>query len=378
MDTGVKARISDVVEVMTQRTDAMVETLRELVETESPSTDPASLAASADFLSKFGNEALGAPPVRVVTGEHPVLRWSFGEETKVLLLGHFDTVWPLGTVGRWPFTVTGGIASGPGAFDMKAGIVQGIFALASLSERDGVTLLLTSDEELGSHDSRNVIEELGRRAQAVLVLEPGADGALKVGRKGQATYRFDAAGRASHAGLDPEAGANALTEIAHVVLQLDSIAGGTTTVTPTIASAGTGSTVIPADATLTVDVRATTIAEQERVDAALRAMPAHVPGVRLSCECTTKRPPLERTAAEALFVRARRIASSLGLDDLDGIEVGGASDGNFTAALGTPTLDGLGAVGAGAHAEGEHVVVAKMPERAALVAALVEELIGEE
>lgn len=356
--------------------DRMVGVLQELVEAESFSSDAGGVTRCAETLASLGRELLGER-AQIVGMEHPIVRWSFGARTRVLLIGHLDTVWPMGTLRRWPFSVADGIATGPGVFDMKAGLVQGLFALASLDDLDGVTLLVNSDEETGSDASRAAIEDLGARAEAVLVLEPSEKGALKVARKGQATYRIDARGRAAHSGLNPRDGANALVGLAHAVLELDRIADGDTTVTPTVAQAGTTKNTVPAHAHAFVDVRASTIAEQQRADGELLALTSKTDGVSLDVTRATIRPPLERSASDALFARAQGLAEGLGLEPLEGVAVGGASDGNWTAALGTPTLDGLGPVGGGAHAEGEHVIVAEMPERAALLAALVSDLLKE-
>jgi glutamate carboxypeptidase len=355
----------------------MLDHLERLVSAESPSKDPGLLAKCAGVIADTCKDVLGVAP-EVTSGEHPVVRVSFGAP-RVMLLGHFDTVWPAGTIDRWPFAVRDGNATGPGVFDMKAGIVQGLYAIASLDDADGVELLLTSDEELGSLSTQGLIEERARAVEAVLVLEPSEQGALKVARKGCSTYTLDFTGRASHAGLDPWNGRSALVALAHAVLDVGVIgdAHGPSTVTPTIARAGTTSNTVPATAQLLVDVRAETITEQQRVDRDLRALASRerqkVEGVVLRIERTADRPPLERTMAEPLFERAKRIS---GFEGLEAVGVGGGSDGNFTAAIGTPTLDGLGAVGAGAHAEGEHIVVDKMEERARLVAALTRDLLG--
>lgn len=361
-----------IVEALRERTPEMVESLRELVDAESPTADIAATRSCADALAARGEALLGVGPSVIVRGGRTHLWWR-SAGARVLLLGHLDTVWPLGTTARWPFAVRDGIATGPGVFDMKAGLVQGLFVLESLDSLDDVELLITSDEEIGSPTSRELIEEAGRRAEAVLVLEPSSHGALKVARKGCYTYRVTARGRASHAGLDPHAGANALTALAHHVLAVRKIEHGSTTVTPTVARAGTTANTVPDLATLTVDVRVPTQSEFERVDTAIRSL-ASGDGVEVAVELETGRPPLQRSASEGLFAQARLVGSTLGLGELEGVEVGGGSDGNFTAAVGTPTLDGLGAVGDGAHAEREHVVVEKMAERAALVAELVREL----
>jgi glutamate carboxypeptidase len=209
------------------------------------------------------------------------------------------------------------------------------------------------------------------------VLEPSEKGALKLARKGCSTYAVTVKGRASHAGLDPSAGRNALVEVAHQVLEITTLGEGQTSVTPTIARVGTASNTVPALGTLLVDARVPSMEERQRIDDAMMSLRPHIDDVTITVERTTGHPPMPRSASEELFERARKVAASIGLPDLDGVEVGGASDGNFTAAAGCPTLDGLGPVGGGAHAEGEHVVVDKMPERATLVAALISDLLNE-
>lgn len=360
---------------------AMVAALRTLVEAESPSSQPAALRACAAAVAALGEELLGAAPEWLEADGHPHLRWSWGHApARVLLLCHLDTVWPLGTLEGWPFTVTGGVASGPGAFDMKAGLVQGLYALAALGAegRDGVTVLVTSDEEIGSPTSRALIEQAARGVAAALVLEPSAGeaGALKTVRKGVATYQVDVTGRAAHAGLEPERGVNALVELAHQTLALRRVADPAkgTTVTPTVASAGTTDNTVPAQALLRIDTRAATPEEQARVDRELHALRPVLAGARLTVRRETMRPPLPASASAELFGLAQRLAAELGIGPLEQATVGGGSDGNLTAGMGVPTLDGLGAVGGGAHAPGEHVRVAAMPQRAALVAALIEAL----
>lgn len=357
------------------RLPAMVDALAALVSAESPSGQPGSCPT---LISSLLESVLGRPAELVQSGGMTHLRWSGGGPTRVLLVGHYDTVWPLGTLDRWPFAVDGDRATGPGAFDMKSGIVQLVFGLATLESTNGVSVLLTGDEELGSQTSRALIEELARAAAAALVLEPSADGALKVGRKGTGMYTLRVSGRAAHAGLEPEKGANALLGLASVVLAASSLGHAEvgTTVTPTMASAGTATNVVPAHATAELDVRILDPGEAQRVDADVRALRSSVPGTTLTIEGGPNRPPLPTAASAALFARARQCAAALGIGPLDGVTVGGGSDGNFTAAVGTPTLDGLGAVGAGAHAEGEYVVLSAMPERAALVATLVESLLS--
>lgn len=361
--------------------EPMLKMLQAFVEAESPSSDVDACRECARQVAALGEELLGVAPNSVESGGRLHLHWPKGRgegdtRIEVLVLGHLDTVWPLGTVDRWPFEISDGIATGPGVFDMKAGLVQGLFALSSLPSLDGVEVFFSSDEELGAPTSRHLIQEIAERATSTLVLEPSEAGALKVARKGCSMYQITAYGRASHAGLEPAAGRNALIEVAHQVLAIGELAQGATTVTPTVARVGTATNTVPAEGTLSVDVRAPTLEEQERVRDAIFAIKPFDPDVELEVTMTAGHPPMPRAASEALFERAKQVGARLGLGDVAGVEVGGASDGNFTAAAGCPTLDGLGAVGDGAHAEGEHVVIAKMPERTALVAALIAELTG--
>ena len=352
---------------------AMVEDLRTLVESESPSDDVRATARCAEVVADLGRRRMGRSPEVVSTGDRVALLWSWEGPSRRLVLGHLDTVWPLGTLARWPFAVEGDRATGPGCFDMKGGIVQAMHAIASLPDPSGLQLLLTSDEEIGAPDSRPLIEEVARGAEAVYVAEPSAAGALKVERKGVSLYSVEVAGRAAHAGLEPELGVNASVELAHQVLAIarlgDPHAG--TTVTPTVMTAGTTTNTVPAAARVRVDVRARTEAEQDRVDAALHALRPVLEGAAVEVLGGKNRPPLERRRSEALLARAVGAYRALGYGELAAVAVGGASDGNFTAGLGVPTLDGLGPVGDGAHAEGEWVSVPDLVRRTELLAALV-------
>lgn len=354
----------------------MIDELAALVEVESPSASEEATRAAADVVDDLLEAHTGRRATWLGAARGHLL-WTGAVSARVLLLGHVDTVWPAGTLARWPFDVVDGRATGPGCFDMKAGVVQGLSTLSQLDDVSDVALLLTTDEEVGSPTSRALVEQTAAGCEAVLVLEPSADGALKTARKGVGLYEVVVTGRASHAGLEPEAGANAAVEVAHQVLAiagLGDVARGTT-VTPTVVSAGTTTNTVPAAARVAVDVRALDTAEQSRVDSALRALPARVDGCAVEVRGGVNRPPLDAASSAALFARAQRLAGELGLPPLRGAHVGGASDGNFTAGIGVPTLDGLGAVGGGAHAEGEHVLVASMAQRAELVAALVRDLL---
>ena len=362
-------------ETLRSRTHEMTDALRALVEVESPSHDLAAVARCADAVAALGRDLLGAEPERLEVEGRVHLRWRFGR-TRIALIGHMDTVWQAGTLAEWPFEVRDGVAAGPGVFDMKGGIVQGLFALSTLGDLEGIALLITSDEELGSHSSEALIAETARPAIAALILEPAAGDALKTSRKGVSIYEIRITGKEAHAGLEPENGVNALTELAHVVVALEAIADANagTTVTPSVAQAGTAVNVVPAGAVVKVDVRAAEPDEQKRVDKAIRALTPQDARATIEVLGGINRGPMRASASEDLFARAKRLAAELDLPELKGTAVGGGSDGNYTAELGIPTLDGLGAVGGGAHARSEHIILSAMAERAALVAALIDDI----
>ncbi|WP_043972218.1 M20 family metallopeptidase [Streptomyces microflavus] len=372
----------------------MLADLEALVRCESYSADHAALARSAEAVGALGTRLLGTAPESIVIDGVTHLRWVFGTP-RVLLVGHHDTVWPTGSLEARPWSVTAGIARGPGVLDMKAGLVQMFHALASLRTLDGVCVLVNGDEEIGSPTSRELIEEAARGSVAAFVLEASGDrdGALKTARKGSSRYEVTVHGRAAHAGLDPEKGVNAAVEAAHQVLAIAGIGAavargtggsrvagdsaatgggvGTSTVTPTLLSAGSTPNTVPARARIAVDVRVPTSAAQDHIDTLLRGLTPRTPGARLEIQDIGGRPPMEPGASAELFALASRIARELGQSPLRGIAVGGVSDGNCTAAVGCPTLDGLGAVGAGAHADDEYVEVASMIPRSRLLAELV-------
>lgn len=358
--------------------DAMLDDLEELVSCESYSADHEAVARSATVVAEQGGRLLGARPRTLVTGGVTHLQWSFGTP-RVLLLGHHDTVWPIGTLKTHPFSVRDGVARGPGIFDMKAGLVQMFHALSLLPSLDGVCVLVTGDEEVGSDTSRALIEDTARACRAALVLEASATGgALKTARKGVSHYDITVHGRGAHSGLDPEKGVNAATELAHHLLALRDITdtvnartGPGTTITPTVMSAGTTTNTVPAQARLSIDARVPTPAAQTAVDDLLKGLAPHHPEARLEIGGGPNRPPLDAEASQSLFALAADIAGRTGLGPLRQTAVGGASDGNYTAGVGCPTLDGLGAVGDGAHADHEHVVTAAMPPRTQLLAHLV-------
>lgn len=349
--------------------------LGELVSIETPTGDAAGLAAAQRLVRSWIEPIAGPATVESADGvEH--LLWSGGPAPRVLLLAHLDTVFPGGTLARRPFTVDGDRATGPGVFDMKAGIVIIAEALARASRPGEVAVLVTSDEEVGSLTSRPLVEREAARAGTVLVLEPSLDGAVKVARRGGSMYRLEIRGRAAHAGLDPAMGRSALAELAHQVLALPLLADDErgTTVSPTVARSGTVTNVIPDHAELHVDVRAWTLDELERVDAAMAALTAHTPDVVVEVTGGINRPPMEDAVSRELLDCARDVSSRLEHPPLAASSAGGASDGNFTAAVGARTLDGLGPDGGGAHAEDEWVSVSSLHRRVELVAGMLDEL----
>lgn len=358
-------------------TEALLRDVADLVRIESPSSDPAAVTTCQQRFADLLADRTGVPAELVAVDGRTHLVWAVGPP-RVLLLGHLDTVWPHGTLARLPFAVDGDRATGPGIFDMKTGAAMLLHALAALDDLDGMAVLLTGDEEIGAPTSRGLVEDTARDAEAVLVLEAAQGEAVKVARKGIGTYRLEVTGRAAHAGLEPEAGANAGVELAHQVLALAALgdADAGTTVTPTASSAGTTMNTVPGSAEVAIDTRAWTPEELTRADAGLRALAPRVPGCRLTLHGGINRPPLTEDATRALFDRACRVAADLGLPPLRSARVGGGSDGNFAGALGVPTLDGLGAVGHGAHAEDEHVVVSALPDRTRLLTALCADLLA--
>jgi glutamate carboxypeptidase len=314
-------------------------------------------------------------------GDHLCISWLPQKARaggQLLVLGHYDTVYATGTLAKMPFRVSGGKAYGPGTFDMKAGIVQGLFALDALHQsetplRKRIVFLWTSDEEIGSESSRKLIEAEARRSDAVFVLEPsfGPRGLLKTARKGVGEAELIVHGRASHAGLAPEEGVNAVHELAKQIARLEGwndLRRGIS-VNVDVIEGGTRVNVIAERARAVVDLRAQRLADMQRIEKQLRALRPVTRGARLEIRGGFNRAPMERKVSAELFSRARSLAAQMG-SSIGECLAGGGSDGNLTAALGVPTLDGLGAVGDGAHSAHEHVFVRTMPERAALLAAL--------
>jgi glutamate carboxypeptidase len=359
---------------MTVDLQTMLDDLRGLVEVESPSLEPASIEASAAALAALIERRLGSAPDVVPSAAGPHVHWRGDGEPRVLLVGHHDTVFPLGALAARPFTVADGRATGPGVLDMKGGIVLAVHAIAALEDRTGIELLVTSDEEVGSGASRALIEERAKACGAVLVLEPAAEGgALKTARKGTGTFEVVVHGRAAHAGLEPEKGVNALVEAARQVLVIRELGRPErgTTVTPTVATAGTADNVVPAAARVRVDVRVAELAEADRLEAAMAELTPVDPAATIEVLGGLNRPPMPESASAELFALAQRVAVAIGLPPVHGTAVGGGSDGNFTAALGVPTLDGLGVTGGGAHADHEFAETATMVDRTRLLSALI-------
>jgi glutamate carboxypeptidase len=346
--------------------------LRELVEIESPTGDPGVRAVAERLGGEL--ESRGAD-VRFerdnLVAELP------GEGRPLLVIGHADTVWPLGTLASMPFRVANGLAFGPGAFDMKGGLVVLVEALrAAGPKRRRLRVFLTADEERGSLTARGALRKAADGVAAALVLEPPTPaGALKTARKGLRRFRLVVEGREAHAGTNPEQGASAIEELAHQVLRIKALGEEWPgiSVNVGVVRGGTEGNVVAAHAEARVDVRLSDAADSARLDAALRSLQPAVDGTRLRLEEEYSRPPLERThASAALFAKASEHGRALGLE-LREAASGGGSDGNLVGALGVPVLDGLGAEGGGAHARGEHVRLASIPVRARLLARLLED-----
>jgi glutamate carboxypeptidase len=363
--------------------DWLLETIEALVSLESPTTDKAAVdRCGAELATRL--EAAGGRVTRLTRpdrGDHLLAEFGCGA-SQILLLGHFDTVWPVGQLERMPLRRTDGRLHGPGVFDMKAGIGIALLATRALLETGTslshrIVMLWTTDEEVGSASSRAAIEDEARRSDAVLVLEPSLPGGgVKTARKGCGSYRIQIRGIAAHAGIEPQKGASAVQELAHQTLRINALQDLSRGVSVNVvqSSGGVRSNVIPDEAHAVVDVRVPTLAAAAEMAAAFSDLRPVDERTTVSVDGGFDRPPLERTDLVArLYKQARDVARELGQDLAEG-GTGGGSDGNFTAALGIPTLDGLGAVGDGAHALHEHVEIATLTDRAALVAGLVARL----
>jgi glutamate carboxypeptidase len=367
----------------TESLDAAIADIGRLVSVESPSRDVERVAQSARSVAELIARETGlvAELIDSSAGPHVVVRAT--ARPAVLFLGHHDTVHQVGSLEKRPFTNDAGVLRGPGVFDMKAGIVQAVHATRMLRDAghdiSRIAMLFTADEEVGSKTSRGLVEEMARSVDAVLVLEPSADGgALKIARKGTGTFEVSIEGRASHAGLEPEKGINALVELAHQVQHINGFGKPElgTTVTPTVASAGTTDNTVPDSATILVDARVVVPEEKARVESLMNSLLPVVDGAKITVSGGLHRPPMHESMSTELFALAREVATELDGRNLDGVAVGGGSDGNFTAAIGVKTLDGLGAVGGGAHGASEHVIVETIPFRTALVAGIAARIVG--
>jgi glutamate carboxypeptidase len=365
------------------RERAMTRLLGRFVRAESPSFDKAAVDRFGRIIASEWKKR-GATVTRLrerERGDHVRVEWrprGRGKTAQILVLGHLDTVYDAGAIAQMAFRVSRGRAWGPGTFDMKGGLVIGLFAMDALAAvgcppEKRIVFLWTSDEEIGSESSRAAIEREARRSDAVLVLEPaaGLDGRVKTGRKGVGEIEIVATGRAAHAGLNPQDGINAIEEIARQVGRISrwNQPRRGITVNAGVIEGGTRTNVIPERARVLVDLRAAHVEDMRALERKFRALRPMLRGAKLEIRGGFNRPPMERKMSAALYVKARALAREMGIT-LGEAFVGGGSDGNFTAALGVPTLDGLGAVGEGAHSPSENIVVRAMPERAALLAGL--------
>lgn len=348
---------------------AMIEDLRALVECESPTEDLAACHRVVELAGQISARLISTKPEILSHNGRPVF-WLGSKKPEVVLLAHLDTVWPIGSFNPL-WQIDGDLIRGPGSYDMKAGFVQALYAMTELN-LDKTALIATTDEETGSFTSRDLIEKVSKGARAVLVLESAIDGKVKIGRKGTSMYTITLHGRAAHAGLEPEKGINATIEMARIVetlVKLENPEHGTSVV-PTLLKSGITTNTVPALATLEVDSRSFSMAEMERVKRAIYALKPGHPEARIEVSGGINRPPLEKSATENLYRIAETAAHELGFVNFGGAVVGGASDGNF-AGIHTQVLDGLGAVGSGAHAPTESVVASELEPRSRLLVEIV-------
>jgi glutamate carboxypeptidase len=348
--------------------------IQRLVECQSPTEDLAACTKVVDLAVEIANKVLSTPSKAITENGRPVFWWG-ATNPKIVLLCHLDTVWP-----HQSFTPTwkieGDNAKGPGVFDMKAGFVQALYAVKDIAGAESkVALVATTDEETGSATSKGLIEKLAKGADAVLVFESAIDGKVKTGRKGTSMYQVVVTGKAAHAGLEPEKGINATVELAKLVLPITSLENPAlgTTVVPTVMQSGTTTNTVPAQAKLDIDIRSFTMAELNRVDAAIKSLKSDTAKVEIIGGIN--RPPLETSSTLELYERLEAVAKSLGMPEIGHASVGGASDGNLAAAAGAKVLDGLGAVGVGAHAPTESLVISSVEPRIKLTTAFITELL---
>ncbi len=370
----------EVLEYFQDRQESIIELIREIVNIESPSRNAEQSRVVVDWIEKQACSTgvdVSIERVLVENGEHVVIR-AFAADTKpILLLGHTDTVHPIGTKLKNPTRIDGDKFYGCGIFDMKSGVVLMLetlrfFAANRIKPTRPITILLSCDEEVGSHSGRPFVEREAANAECCLVFEPSAFGKIKTGRKGTGMYKLEAHGIPAHAGLEPEKGANAILELSRQIEQIHKLSRPDegTTVNVTTVNGGTTSNVIPEHAACQIDVRFSKISEEQRVDTEIRELKLFDERVKLELFGGINRPPMERTEKVVeLFEKARSLAADFAYD-LNETQVGGASDGNFVGAMGVPVLDGLGITGDGAHRLDEHILVSDVAKRAALVTLL--------
>ena len=358
----------------TAMSDAMLQDLKALVECESPTEDLEACNRVIELAGKISERVTGIKGDLIQEMGRPVF-WLGSKSPKVALLAHLDTVWPIGSF-KPLWKIEGDLVKGPGCYDMKAGFIQALYAMKELDQNQ-VALIATTDEETGSATSRDLIERVSKGAKAVLVLESAIDGKVKVGRKGTSMYTITINGRAAHAGLEPEKGVNATVEISEIVRKLIALENPAlgTSVVPTVLKSGTTTNTVPALATLDVDSRSFSLAEMERVKSAIYSLTATNSEARIEVSGGINRPPLEKSATEALYLKIESVAKKLGMGEVGSAVVGGASDGNF-AGIHTQVLDGLGAVGSGAHALTENISIKDLEPRTKLLVAFVKEILS--
>jgi len=359
--------------IETGRIAPMLQDLESLVRCESPSEDLSACKKVVQLANEIATRELGTAAEILEVNGRPVFWWG-DKNPKVVLLCHLDTVWPIGSFNPiWQ--IDGDVLRGPGTFDMKVGFIQALYALKDI--QGSVALIATTDEEIGSHASKELIMQVSKTADAVLVLEASLDGKVKTGRKGTAMYVVKAVGLASHAGLEPEKGINATVEIAAQILKLKELENSEfgTTVVPTMLKGGTTANTVPAEATLEIDARSFSQSDLERVDRAIQSLTAITPGAQIEITGGLNRPVLEPASCKELYEIAEKVAKSIGMAPLGSAEVGGASDGNFAAAAGARVLDGLGAIGGGAHAVNEWASIKAIEERKNFLNAFIKELL---
>ena len=351
-----------------------IKDIQRLVECQSPTQDLAACVKVVELAVEISAQVLEVPAKLVTENGRPVFWWG-AEKPKIVLLCHLDTVWSHNSFSP-TWQIDGDSAKGPGILDMKAGFIQAMYALKGVAgAQSKVALIATTDEETGSDTSKELVERLAKGADAVLVFESAIDGKVKTGRKGTAMYQISVTGKAAHAGLEPEKGINATTELAKLVLQITDLANPAfgTTVVPTVMQAGTTTNTVPAEAKLDIDIRSFTMAELQRVDTAIKSLTSSVAQVEITGGIS--RPPLEIASTKELYEKLEVVAKRLGMPEIGHASVGGASDGNLAAAAGAKVLDGLGAVGVGAHAPTESILLSAVEPRIELVSAFITELL---